>query len=191
MLIICASEPRNTRFRVSSFFSLPNRALLMRIIQIFDYPGLDRTAFAVAVAECTHSVALFISFVTIWRPPSRFADGNLSQSSFQRPNPRFRQVYQTDLPPCPAQNTFESDVGMAVVPVFNHPSSIPVSLVPATETYANNPARGRYFNCSVNSHGSVYPYDPERLCTFRLLVSVDSQTSFSSRSAGAMQPYPR
>jgi len=191
MLIICASEPRNTPFRVSSFFSLPNRALLMRIVQILDYPGLNRTAFAVAVAECTHSAAIFISFVTIWHPPSRFANGNPSQSPFRRPNPRFRPVYQTDLPPCPAQDTFESDVGMAVVPVFNHSSSIPVSVVPATETYANNPARGGYLNCSVNSHGSLYPYDPERLFTLRLLVSVDSQTSFPSRSAGSMQPYPR
>ena len=191
MLIICAAEPRDTPFWVSSFFSLPSRALLMRIVQILDYPGLDRTAFAVAVAECTHSAALFISFVAIRLPPSRFANGNSSQSSFQCPNPRFRPVYQTDLPSCTAQNSFESDVGMAVVPVFNHSSSIPISLVPATETYANNPARGGYFNCSVNSYGSVYPYDPERLCTLRLLVGVDSQTSFTSRSAGAMQPYSR
>jgi len=163
----------------------------MRIVQILDYPGLNRTTFAVAVAERTHSVALFISFVTIWRPPSRLADGNPSQSPFQHSDPRFRAIYQTDLPPCPAQNTLESDVGMVVVPVFNHSSSIPVSVVPATETHANNPARGGYFNRFVNSHGSVYPYDPECLCTFRLLVGVDSQTSFSSRSAGAMQPYPR
>ena len=82
MLIVCAAEPRNTPFRVSSFFSLPNRALLMTIVQIFDYPGLERTGFTVAVAEYTHSAALFISFVTIWRPPSRFANGNPSQSPF-------------------------------------------------------------------------------------------------------------
>ena len=130
----------------------------MRIVQILDNPGLDRTAFTVAVAECTYSAAISINFVTIWRPPSRFADGNPSQSPFQCPNSRFRPVYQTGLPPYLVQNTFESDVGMAVVPVFNYPSSIPVSVVPATETYANNPARGRYFNCSVNPHGSVYPY---------------------------------
>ena len=191
VLIICAAEPRNTPFRVCSFFSLPIRALLMRIVQIFDYPGLDRTGFTDAVAEYTHSAALFISFVTIWCPPSRFANGNPSQSPFQRPNPGFRPVYQTYLPPCPAQNAFESDVGMAVVPVFNYTPSVPISLVPATETYANNPARGRYFNCSVNPHGSVYPYDPERLFTLRLLVGVDSQTSFPSWSAGSMQPYPR
>ena len=75
---------------------------------------------------------------------------------------------------------------MAVVPVFNYPLNLPISLVPATETYANNPARGRYLNCSVNPHVSVYPYDPEGLFTLRLLVGVDSQTPFPSWSAGAM-----
>ena len=149
----------------------------MRIVRILNYSGLYRTAFTVVVAEWTHSAAIFISFVTIRRPPSRFANGNPSKSPFQRPNPRFRLVYQNYLPPCPAQNTLESDGRMAVIPIFNHSSSIPVSLVPATETYINNSAGDGYFNCFVNSesHGSVCPYDPERLCTLRPLVGVHSQ----------------
>ena len=101
----------------------------MRIVQILDYSGLYQTASTVVVAEWTHSAAIFISFVMIRRPPSRFANGNPSKSPFQRPSPTFRPVYQTYLPLCPAQNTLESDGGMAVIPVFNHSSNIPAPLV--------------------------------------------------------------
>jgi len=137
----------------------------MRIVQILDYPGLNRTAFTVAVAECAYSAAISINFVAIWRPPSRFANDKPSQSPFQHPHSRFRPVYQTDLLLCPAQNSLGSDGGMAVVPLFDHSSTIPVSLVFTTETYVNKPARGGYFNCLTNSHGSAYPYDPGCLCT--------------------------
>ena len=153
MLIICAPGPRNTPSRVSFFFSLSNRALLMRIVQMLDCPGLNRTAFTLAIAEWTHSAAIFISFAAL---PFR------QRQFFPIPLPAFQSqipasIPKTDLPPCLAQTIIESDVRMAIVPVFNHSSSISVSLVPATETYVNNPARSRYFDFSFNSHGSVYP----------------------------------
>ena len=193
MLIICASEPRNTSFRVSSslFSAASCFALwfLMRIVQIFDYSGFNRAEFTVAVAECTYSASISTSLVTIY-PSSRFTNSNPSQPPFQHSNAGFRPVHQTDVPPYPAQDTLEIDGRMAAVPLFNH-SNIPVSLFPIPETYVNNPGRGRYLDCFVNSHGSLYPYDPECLCTFRLLVGVDSQTPFLSRQTGPMRPYPR
>jgi len=63
---------------------------------------------------------------------------------------------------------------MAIVPFFHHSSNIPTFLIPASETYVDDPARGGYFNCPVDPHGSLHPDDPEHFCALRVLAGVDT-----------------
>jgi len=194
-LIICASEPRDTSLWVSSplQFAVPCFIwwFLMRIIQIFNDSGFDRIAWTFAIAKCSHSTAISPVFIATYRISSHPTNYNPSKPPFQYLSPRFRPVRQIDLSPYPAQDTLEGDGGMAIVPLFNHASNIPVRLFLTPKTYVNNPTRGGYFDCLINPHRPLYPYDPECLCTLCILVGVDSQTPLTPRSAGAIWPYPR
>lgn len=63
---------------------------------------------------------------------------------------------------------------MAIVPFFNHTSDIPVLVISTSETYLDYQARGGYFDCIVDSHWSLYAYDPERFCTIRIFIGFDA-----------------
>ena len=171
---------RASRYLISGKLSysicrtVPCLSVLTRILQIFNDSRFDRIACTVAVAEYTYPTSISTSLIAIWHPTSRFAHCNPSQPPFHYPDPRFRPIHQTDLPPNLAQDTLESDGGVAVVPFFHYSSNIPTMLIPVSETYVDDPAGGRYFDCLVDSHRSLYPDNPERLCPFHLLVGIDT-----------------
>jgi len=71
-------------------------------------------------------------------------------------------------------NALESDGGMAIVPFFHHSSNIPTIFVSASETYVDNQTSSGYFDCHVDSHGSLYPDYPECLYALHLLIGVDT-----------------
>lgn len=144
------------------------------MVQVFDYSRFDRIARAIAIAECAHSATIFTSFITRPCPTPCFTDCSSPDPSLLHINPRFGPVHQIDLPSHAAQDTLEGNGRMALVPLFDHASNTPLSLISVSKTHVDNPVRGRYINRSVDSHGSIHSHDTKRLCAVRILIGIDA-----------------